>query len=262
MARLPWMLLLHGWILRTRPARSAHAYQSIWTQEGSPLLEIARRQATALQGLLDARLGGPVRVTLGMRYGRPSIASGLAELRAANARRVLILPLYPQYSATTVGSVFDAVARELMQWRWLPELRFVNQYHDEPAYIEALAASVRAHWAEHGQAERLLLSFHGIPQDYFDQGDPYFCHCHKTARLLAETLKLPAERWALSFPVASRQAGMAQTLYECHTRRLGTLRDKIGPGALARILGRLSGDARRDRGRESQTISRGGRPVL
>lgn len=199
MARLPWMLLLHGIILRTRPARSAHAYESIWTPEGSPLLEISRRQSAALQRLLDARLGGPVKVALGMRYGRPSIASGLAELRAANARRVLILPLYPQYSATTVGTVFDAVARELMRWRWLPELRFVNQYHDEPGYIAALAAGIRAHWAEHGQAERLLLSFHGIPKDYFDQGDPYFCHCHKTARLLAETLELPAERWGLSF---------------------------------------------------------------
>jgi protoporphyrin/coproporphyrin ferrochelatase len=199
MARLPWMLLLHGRILRTRPARSAHAYQSIWTPEGSPLLEISRRQAVALQRLLDERLGGPVRVALGMRYGQPSIAAGLAELREANARRVLILPLYPQYSATTVGTVFDAVAHELRRWRWLPELRFVNQYHDEPGYIEALAASIRAHWAEHGQAERLLLSFHGIPKDYFDQGDPYFCHCHKTARLLAERLELPAARWGLSF---------------------------------------------------------------
>lgn len=199
MARVPWMLLLHGIILRTRPKRSAHAYQSIWTPDGSPLLTISRRQAAALQTQLDARLGGPVKVALGMRYGQPSIAAGLAELRAANARRVLILPLYPQYSATTVGTVFDAVAHELMRWRWLPELRFVNQYHDEPAYIAALAASVRAHWAEHGQAERLLLSFHGLPQAYFEQGDPYFCHCQKTARLLAEALELPADRWGLSF---------------------------------------------------------------
>ncbi|MGQ9660265.1 MAG: ferrochelatase [Thermochromatium sp.] len=198
-ARLPWLLLLHGIILRTRPVRSAKAYRSIWTPKGSPLLEIARRQAEQLQSRLESLLGGPVKVALGMRYGRPSIAAGLSELRAFNARRMLILPLYPQYSATTVGTVFDAVARELMRWRWLPELRFVTHYHDEPGYIAALAASVRDYWARHGQAERLLLSFHGIPQAYCDRGDPYFCHCHKTARLLASALDLPAERWGLSF---------------------------------------------------------------
>ncbi|EGV29065.1 Ferrochelatase [Thiorhodococcus drewsii AZ1] len=199
MARLPWMLLLHGVILRTRPARSAKAYQSIWTPEGSPLLEISRRQKTALQDLLSQWFGGPVRVALAMRYGNPSVAAGLAELKAANARRVLVLPLYPQYSATTVGSVFDAVTDELRRWRWLPELRFINQYHDEPAYITAVAASIRAHWAEHGQAERLLFSFHGIPKEYFEKGDPYHCQCQKTARLIAAELDLPSDRWLLSF---------------------------------------------------------------
>lgn len=199
MARLPWWLILHGTILRTRPARSAHAYQSIWTEDGSPLLTIAKQQAAALQGLLDARLQGPVKVALAMRYGNPSVPAALAELKAANARRVLVFPLYPQYSASTTASVFDAVAHELTRWRWLPELRFINQYHDEPGYIDALAASIRAHWATHGQADRLLLSFHGIPQEYFDQGDPYHCHCQKTARLLAERLELPEDRWALSF---------------------------------------------------------------
>lgn len=199
MARLPWMLLLHGIILRTRPKRSAAAYASIWSEEGSPLLVISRRQAEGVEARLRERLRGPVKVALGMRYGNPSIASALAELKDANARRVLVFPLYPQYSATTVASVFDAVSAELRRWRWLPELRFINHYHDEPAYIEALAASVRAHWAEHGQAERLLMSFHGIPKAYLDKGDPYYCECHKTARLLAERLELPAERWALSF---------------------------------------------------------------
>ncbi|TCT23892.1 ferrochelatase [Thiobaca trueperi] len=199
MARLPWWLLLHGMILRTRPARSAHAYQSIWTEDGSPLLAIARRQATALQGLLEARLPGPVRVALAMRYGNPSVPAALAELKAANARRVLVFPLYPQYSASTTASAFDAVTRELTRWRWLPELRFINQYHDEPGYIDALAASIREHWARHGEPERLLFSFHGIPRDYFEQGDPYHCQCQKTARLVAERLGLARERWFLSF---------------------------------------------------------------
>ncbi len=199
MARLPWMLLLHGVILRTRPARSAAAYRSIWTSEGSPLLSVSRRQRERLQGLLDTRLGGPVKVALAMRYGNPSVPSALAELQRANARRVLVFPLYPQYSASTVATVFDAVTRELTRWRWLPELRFINQYHDEPGYIAALAASIRAHWAEHGQAERLLFSFHGIPKEYFAKGDPYHCQCQKTARLVAERLELPPERWLLSF---------------------------------------------------------------
>jgi ferrochelatase len=199
MARLPWWLILHGMILRTRPARSAKAYRSVWTAAGSPLLAIARRQATALQDLLSERCAGPVKVALGMRYGNPSVPSALAELRQANARRMLVFPLYPQYSGSTTGSAFDAVTRELTRWRWLPELRFINQYHDEPGYIDALAASIQTHWAEHGQPERLLFSFHGIPQDYFEQGDPYHCQCRKTARLVAERLELAPERWFLSF---------------------------------------------------------------
>ncbi|AFL73607.1 ferrochelatase [Thiocystis violascens] len=199
MARLPWWLILHGVILRTRPARSAKAYQSVWTADGSPLLAIARRQATALQGLLSDRFQGSVKVALGMRYGNPSISSALAELRQANARRVLVFPLYPQYSGSTVGSAFDAIAHELTRWRWLPELRFINQYHDEPGYIDALAASIRDHWAAHGEPERLLFSFHGIPVEYFEQGDPYHCQCQKTARLVAERLELAPERWFLSF---------------------------------------------------------------
>jgi ferrochelatase len=134
-----------------------------------------------------------------MRYGNPSIAAGLDELRRAGARRLLVLPLYPQYSATTTASTFDAVTQELRTWRWLPETRFINHYHDFPAYIAALAASVRNYWAEHGEPERLVMSFHGIPEDYFHAGDPYHCECQKTGRLLAAALDLPAERWLLTF---------------------------------------------------------------
>lgn len=194
-----WWLILHGIILRLRPRRSAKAYQSVWTERGSPLLTIARRQAAALQERLGASLPGPVRVELAMRYGNPSVSSALASLRSANVRRLLVLPLYPQYSATTTASTFDAVTGELSSWRWLPEVRFVNQYHAQQGYIAALADSVREYWVAAGEPDRLLFSFHGVPKEYFLNGDPYFCQCQKTARLTAVALGLGAERWQVSF---------------------------------------------------------------
>lgn len=197
--RALWWPVLHGIVLRLRPRRSVRIYRSVWTAQGSPLLAIARRQATALQERLDAYLPGQIRVALGMRYGNPSIASALTALRDLNARRILVLPLYPQYSATTTASGFDAVTAELSTWRRLPELRFVNQYHDEPDYIAALAQSIRAHWAEQGEPDRLLFSFHGIPRDYLLRGDPYGCQCRKTARLTAEALALAPQRWQIAF---------------------------------------------------------------
>lgn len=198
MSRPLWWLVLNGIVLNTRPARSAHAYASIWRNDGSPLLVVSRAQQQALAARL-ASSTPPVHVALAMRYGNPSIAEGLDELARAGARRLLVLPMYPQYSATTTASVFDAVTAELRRWRWVPELRFVNQYHDHPAYIDALAASVRAFRAEHGTAELLLMSFHGIPREYFDAGDPYHCHCRKTARLLAEALGLDEADYRVSF---------------------------------------------------------------
>jgi protoporphyrin/coproporphyrin ferrochelatase len=197
--RALWWLVLNGIILRVRPRRVAELYESVWTPEGSPLRVISMRQAAALQERLGARLPGPVRVELAMRYGNPSVAAGLAALRAANARRLLVLPLYPQYSGPTTASTFDAVTDELRTWRWVPELRFVNQYHDEPGYVAALAQSIRSYWAEHGRPDQLLFSFHGIPKEYFLNGDPYHCQCQKTARLTAEALELPDERWQISF---------------------------------------------------------------
>lgn len=193
-----WWLILHGVILRTRPARSARKYQAIWTAEGSPLLAISRKQAKALAETLAARCPGPVRVVLGMRYGNPSIPAALAELRTAGVQRLLVLPLYPQYSAATTASTFDAIAAELQTWRWLPELRFIAQYHDHPAYLDALAASLRAARAEQA-GERLLFSFHGLPKRNLLAGDPYHCQCHKTARLVAERLGLGPEQWAVAF---------------------------------------------------------------
>ena len=194
-----WALILHGIILRIRPRRSAAMYREVWTAEGSPLLTISRAQHRALADALRGQRAGPVTVALGMRYGSPSIAAAMEELRAAGARRLLVLPLYPQYSATTTASTFDAVAEVLKGQRWIPDLRFVTHYHDHPAYIHALVASIRESFAARGTPDRLLFSFHGLPKRYLLAGDPYHCECHKTARLVATELGLPEEGWAVSF---------------------------------------------------------------
>jgi len=194
-----WWLILHGVILRVRPKRSAEAYSKVWTDDGSPLLHWSIKQRAGLSRMLGAALQAPVHVALGMRYGSPSIAEALDELRSANVRRLLVLPLYPQYSATTTASVSDAVFDVLKRWRWIPELRFVASYHDEAGYIGALAASVREFWASKGRGEHLVMSFHGVPRRYLLSGDPYHCHCQKTARLLAETLFLKDDEWSISF---------------------------------------------------------------
>ena len=199
MNRALWWTILHVAILPTRPKVSAALYQKVWTAEGSPLLVISRRQAAAVAAVLEREVGTEVHGAVGMRYGNPSIRAALRELAGKGCRRILVLPLYPQYAAVTTGSTFDAVAAELATWRWVPEVRTVHHYHDVPAYTDALAASIRDAWSAGGQAEKLLFSFHGIPQRYFDAGDPYFCHCHKTARLAAERLGLPRERWEISF---------------------------------------------------------------
>lgn len=194
-ARPLWWLILNGVILNTRPQRSAHAYASIWSEQGSPLLAISKAQQKSLAEVL----GPDLRVELAMRYGNPGIADGLTALRRAGVRRILILPLYPQYSATTTASVFDKVTTEIQTWRWIPELRFVNQYHDDPAYIQALAAAVQVFQAANGRPDRLIMSFHGLPQAFCEAGDPYYCHCQKTARLLAESLQLSSEDYQVSF---------------------------------------------------------------
>lgn len=194
-----WWFVLNGVILNARPRRSAKAYQKIWTHDGSPLLTISLRQRDALTSALARNFGSEILVALGMRYGNPSIRMALGKLRDLNVHRILVLPLYPQYSATTTASIFDAVTNELRSWRWLPELRFINHYHDEPAYISALADSIRRHRAQAGNTDKLLMSFHGIPEEYFHKGDPYFCECQKTGRLLAEALGLTEDQWQLSF---------------------------------------------------------------
>ena len=194
-----WWLVLNLIILNTRPRRSARAYAKIWTDEGSPLMVISRQQQTALQTVLEQTYHGKVTSTLAMCYGNPSIPAGLDELRAAGCNRILVVPLYPQYSATSTAAVFDAVYKEMLRWRAVPELRFVNDYYDNDAYITALADSVRHYQAEHGVPDRLLMSFHGIPQEYADAGDPYPCFCEVTAMLLAKELGLDASQWQFTF---------------------------------------------------------------
>lgn len=197
--RLLWYPVLHGIILRTRPGKSALAYKKIWTDNGSPLLDISRKQLNEIRENVAVKVKGPVKLDLAMRYGNPSIADAMEKMRLANVQRLLIFPLYPQYSATTTASTFDAIADILSGWRWLPDLRMLTHYHDDSGYINALAESIRDHWAEKGKGEKLLFSFHGLPKHYFLAGDPYFCQCLKTARLVAEHLDLDGENWQVCF---------------------------------------------------------------
>lgn len=196
--RLLWWLVLHGVILRLRPRRSALAYTRIWTSEGSPLIVHTRRLAAAVAHELDASGKRPLAVRMAMRYGQPSIAGAMRDLQAHGLRRLLVVPLYPQYSATTTASVMDAVAAELARWRFVPELRFVQDYWADPAWVEAVAQSIRARRAA-GDDTHLLFSFHGIPTRYFRAGDPYYCQCQGSARAIAARLGLAPERWSVAF---------------------------------------------------------------
>lgn len=196
--RLLWLPILHGLILRVRPAKSAAKYRSIWLPEGSPLAVWTTRQAQALQRRL-AEHGPHVLVRHAMRYGQPALPQVLDELRAAGVTRVLVLPLYPQYAGATTGSVADAVHRWALAARRVPELRSIADYHDDAGYIDALAASLQRHWREQGAGERLVLSFHGIPERSVNLGDPYRAQCLATARLLRTRLELPEERVLVTF---------------------------------------------------------------
>ncbi len=194
-----WWLLLHGIVLRTRPRKSAAAYSKIWTQAGSPLLVMSKRQTAALGRMLRTELNQPFHITLGMRYGEPSIAKGLQYLQQQQCNRIVVLPLYPQYCAATTASSFDAVFQELQQWRVLPSLHTITSYFDHPEYIQALTASVRDCWKQYGRGERLLFSFHGIPKRYVELGDPYRGQCERTAELVATSLELNESEWLVAF---------------------------------------------------------------
>jgi ferrochelatase len=197
--RLRWWLIRQLFILPIRPHRSARLYRKIWTNDGSPLLATTRRIGRALESDLARAAGFDVPVSVGMRYGEPSIAAGLGRLVDARCARVLVLPLYPQYSATTTASTMDAVAAAAGSLTPAPEIRSTASYHDHPAYIGALAASVRAVWDRAGDGRRLLMSFHGLPKRYADQGDPYPIQCGRTAKAIAKELDLPPGRWHMAY---------------------------------------------------------------
>jgi len=196
--RLIWWFILKV-ILLIRPKPVAKAYQSIWWKDGSPLMVISRRQQAALQTALKNELGFDVPVALAMTYGEPSMEQAALELRKENVESIIVLPLYPQNSSSTTAAVFDRLAKALKPCPHMPELTFISNYHDHPDYILALANSVKQHWLEHGKAEKLLMSFHGIPQSYEDKGDPYPSQCRETAHLLASQLGLKDDEWQSAF---------------------------------------------------------------
>lgn len=238
-----WWLILNGIILNIRPAKSAKKYASVWTKDGSPLKVHTEAQAKLLQGWLGehgADGENQVRVEWAMRYGQPSISATLDCLKAEGFERTLILPLYPQFAASTTASVFDDVADWLKRTRYPMELRMVRNYHDDSAYIEALAASVREHWAANGKPDQLVISFHGLPKYSLTKGDPYFCACHKTGRLVAEALNLAPDAYRITFQSRFGKAEWLQPYTQPTLEMLaqqGTKRiDVICPGFVADCL--------------------------
>jgi len=197
--RLIWWMILNLVILNIRPRRSAHAYSTVWTDRGSPLLFHTQDQADALRKKLEAQYGDNVVVEFAMRYGSPSIDSVVSKMLAQGVRKLAVLPLYPQYCASTTASTFDAIAASFAKKRLIPELRFINHYHDFPQYIEAVANKIRQHWDKNGRADKLIFTYHGIPKRYLTNGDPYHCECYKTSRLLAENLGLSKDEYMVTF---------------------------------------------------------------
>ena len=192
--KIIWWFILNGIILTLRPSKSAKLYKSVWTKEGSPLLVLSKK----LTEKLKTSVGDSCEVELAMRYGNPSMESALMSLKNKNCRKLIVIPMFPQYSGTTTGSVFDEVARVLSKWRWVPSLSFVNSYHDQPEYINALADSLSNH-IKNNSPQKIIFTYHGIPKRNFDLGDPYQCYCQKTTRLVAEKLNLEDDTYITTF---------------------------------------------------------------
>ena len=192
--KIIWWFILNGIILTLRPSKSAKLYKSVWTKEGSPLLVLSKK----LTEKLKTSVGDSCEVELAMRYGNPSMESALMSLKNKNCRKLIVIPMFPQYSGTTTGSIFDEVARVLSKWRWVPSLSFVNSYHDQPEYINALADSLSNH-IKNNSPQKIIFTYHGIPKRNFDLGDPYQCYCQKTTRLVAEKLNLEDDTYITTF---------------------------------------------------------------
>ena len=197
--RLLWWMILNLIILRIRPRRSAKLYQTVWSEGGSPLLVHSKAQVAGVKKILDEKFNRDVPVALGMRYGNPSIESAIAELTAQNVRDITVLPLYPQYSGATTGSTFDAVAQTFTKTRWVPELHFIGSYHQTPGYIDALCESIQSHIDQQGMPDKLMFSYHGTPERYLHNGDPYHCLCHQTTRLVREKMGLDEDKIMTTF---------------------------------------------------------------
>mgnify|MGYP000106031416 CR=1 FL=1 len=193
-----WQIILRFIILNLRPQKSAKLYKSIWKKKGGPLLVMLEKQRRGIKKILRNKLKN-VKIEIGMRYGNPNVKLGLEKLRKQRCRRILVLPLYPQYCAATTGSTFDKVTEVLRRWRWIPEIRFVNNYFEESMYIECLVKSIKESWKKDGKTQKLIFSYHGVPKKYLLKGDPYYCFCQKTTRLVAERMKLKKRDYITTF---------------------------------------------------------------
>lgn len=238
--KLVWWFILNVIILNVRPKKSAAKYASIWLKEGSPLRVYTAKQAVLLQGYLSLRTQAPYVVEYAMRYGNPSIADQLRKLKAQNCQRILLVPLYPQYAASTTATALDAVFNELQQTRNTPALRTIKHFHDYPPYINALAKNVRDYWTLNGQPDVLVMSFHGLPQYTLDKGDPYHCECLKTGHLLAEALKLKPAQYRVSFQSRFGKAEWLKPYTTATLKELGQQKtariDVVCPGFIADCL--------------------------
>jgi len=241
MPRLLWWPILNGIILNTRPRKSAEKYASVWMPEGSPLKVHTERQTALLRtALSEAVPDAPLAVDYAMRYGSPSIPEVLARLKAQNCQRILLVPLYPQYSASTTATVGDVMYSELQKMRNTPALRTLKHFHDHPGYIASTAQNVRDHWTLHGRPELLLMSFHGLPRNMLDQGDPYHCECLKTGRLIAEELSLRPDEFMVTFQSRFGRTEWLQPYTSEMLKKLGKAKlrrvDVICPGFVADCL--------------------------
>ncbi|MHB1116486.1 ferrochelatase [Sideroxydans sp.] len=238
--RLIWWLILNGIILNVRPKKSAAKYASIWLKEGSPLRVYTEKQAVLLQGYLSQRTQAPFAVEYAMRYGQPSIPAALRKLKAQNCQRILVVPMYPQYAASTTATATDIVFRELQQMRNTPAIRTIKHFHDDAGYINALAASINEYWMKNGRPEKLLMSFHGLPKYTLEKGDPYHCECLKTGRLLAEALGLGKEQYAVTFQSRFGKAEWIQPYTSATLKQWGAEKlkrvDVVCPGFVADCL--------------------------